>query len=95
MTKAKSDISNVQNDMEGLLRQVHATLESSSGVWKGDAQVAFAKVTQDYNDAARKMNTGLIDMVSKLSSSLNKYGHQESETTHAVTTAGGSLNMNQ
>jgi len=94
MQAAKSKAESVHGEMNGLLSRVRSTMEQSSGVWKGDAQAAFTVVSNEYNSAAQKMSTAMDEMIQNLQASLTKYGAQEDDTTAAVKSAGGGLNMN-
>ncbi|HEV7907965.1 MAG TPA: WXG100 family type VII secretion target [Pseudonocardiaceae bacterium] len=76
---AAQDILNVDESVQGVLRQLRGTIDGLSGVWAGAAAQAFNSLMQRFDDDAAKLQRALRDIAEQISGTADIYQQQEEE----------------
>ncbi|MDN6439660.1 MAG: WXG100 family type VII secretion target [Corynebacterium nuruki] len=70
-------VDTVNDQVQGELSRLQSTVDGVAGVWRGDAQAAFAQLMVRWNDSARELRTALTGIAENIRG--NARGFQQVE----------------
>ncbi|NDK91278.1 WXG100 family type VII secretion target [Gordonia desulfuricans] len=66
-------VSQIVDDMQGVIRQIASTASSGMATWSGRASTAFDATHTDWNSSANTLNQALDDIRTKLTAGFTGY----------------------
>jgi WXG100 family type VII secretion target len=70
-------VDSVNDQVQAELSRLQSTVDGVAGVWRGDAQAAFAQLMVRWNDSARELRTALTNISENIRA--NARGFQQVE----------------
>jgi WXG100 family type VII secretion target len=70
-------VDSVNDQVQAELSRLQSTVDGVAGVWRGDAQAAFAQLMVRWNDSARELRTALTSISENIRA--NARGFQQVE----------------
>lgn len=70
-------VDTVNDQVQAELSRLQSTVDGVAGVWRGDAQAAFAQLMVRWNDSARELRTALASIAENIRG--NARGFQQVE----------------
>lgn len=87
-------VSQLVDDMQGIIRQIATTASTGTATWNGRASNAFGSTHSDWNSSATALNAALDDIRSKLSAGFAGYEDQDAQAAGGFGGGGeGPLNL--
>ncbi|GAA3697175.1 WXG100 family type VII secretion target [Gordonia hankookensis] len=78
-------ISQIVNEMQGILRSIQGHTENGQVGWKGIAQVAFGNTSSDWQGSAAKLQAILQEIENNLTSGFSGYEDLDHSVGQAIT----------
>jgi WXG100 family type VII secretion target len=93
MDTASRHVHEVKGSLDGAIgayRGKIATL-TGGGVWRGDAQLSFTALQQEWDAGARKLNTALENIAEMLKTSSTEYDVREQDSRQGFSALQGTV----
>ncbi|WP_033436747.1 WXG100 family type VII secretion target [Saccharothrix sp. NRRL B-16314] len=91
LVNAGKDIVSTNESVQGILTQLQGTIDGLSGVWSGQAALAFNTMMERFREDADKLQKALLDIAEQMSGSAATYLQQEVEQAQEMSQIMGRL----
>ncbi|WP_078057072.1 MULTISPECIES: WXG100 family type VII secretion target [Corynebacterium] len=83
MHSTAGKVDNVNEQVHAELNRLQGVVDSLRGVWKGEAQAAFANLMVRWNDSARELRSALVSISENIRSNARAFQQVEDDNTAA------------
>jgi WXG100 family type VII secretion target len=91
MQQASQHVANVNQQIQGQLRDLMGRLEPLAGAWQGQAAASFQDLHRRWQENATRLNQALQGIGEGLAQSHQNYHTQEAGISHDITRVGTNL----
>lgn len=83
MQSTAGKVDTVNDQVQAELSRLQGTVDSVQGVWRGEAQAAFANLMVRWNDSARELRSALSSISENIRSNARAFQQVEDDNTAA------------
>lgn len=83
MQSTAGKVDTVNDQVQAELSRLQGTVDSVQGVWRGEAQAAFANLMVWWNDSARELRSALSSISENIRSNARAFQQVEDDNTAA------------
>lgn len=93
MEASAAHVEQVNAELAAVINTVRGRVDASRAAWQGGAQVAFAALMSNYDDASRRLQASLDSIAARIRQNGRGYDASESENRASFGAVGSSLNI--